>query len=118
MFARLLPPWAWGAMALVALAIAFGSGFQVASWKCDAAKTAALEAQQKAFDRQLAKQNDIASQYETRREQARQEGIARETQVRTIYRDVPVRADCAAPDSVRDILAEAVTSANTGQPGG
>lgn len=113
----IVPPWVKPALYGTAAVLVFSAGWVTNGWRWEAKQTAALEAQQKAHDRQLAKQNDIASQYETRREQSRQEGIAREAEVRTIYRDVPVPAECAAPDSVRDILAEAVTSANTGEPG-
>lgn len=116
----ILPVWWKPALAAVALSGAFLGGWTVNGWRWEAKQADALREQQAAFQRQLAKQHDIATNYEQGRETARVEYVTREGQVREIYREVEVPAECAAPDSVRSLLSEAVTSANSapGQPGG
>jgi hypothetical protein len=116
----ILPPWVKPALAAAALIGTAGATWQVQEWRHTAKQADALRAQQKAFERQLAKQDDIATEYEAERETARVEYITREGQVREIYREVEVPSSCAAPPAVRGVLSEAVTSANsaTGQSGG
>lgn len=116
----ILPVWVKPALAAVALSGAFSAGWTVNGWRMAAKAEKALIAQQKAFERQLAKQHDISAEYETGRETARVEYITREGQVREIYREIEVPSSCAAPPAVRGVLAEAVTSANAspGESGG
>jgi hypothetical protein len=116
----LIPLWAKASLAAAALIGTAGATWQVQEWRHTAKQADALRAQQKAFERQLAKANEIAAEYEAERETARVEYITREGQVREIFREVEVPSNCAAPPAVRGVLSEAVTSANsaTGQPGG
>lgn len=116
----IIPPWVKPAIAAVALVGAFSAGWTVNGWRWEAKQADALREQQEAFNRQLAKQDDIATEYEQSRERGRVQARDRETQVRTIYETVEVPGECAAPDSVRGVLSEAVASANTaaGQPDG
>lgn len=108
----LIPPWVrWVALALLAAAI-FGSGWQVRSWKCAAAQKEALQQAQKRFEAQLAKQNNESERYEAERNAAREESRNRETQVRTIYRDRVVPAECEPDPGAVSLLREAVDSAN------
>lgn len=114
----IVPTWVYPTAAAALLAIGFAGGWQVQGWRTAARHTAALEAAHKAYERRLATINEKAREYETDREAARVESNARQTQIRTIYRDVPVPAECEPPAGVRDVLTEAVRAANTGQPGG
>lgn len=109
----LIPPWVrWAALGLIAAAL-FASGFQVSSWRCEASQKAALEKAQREFEKQLAEQNEIARNYEEDRERVRTEYITREGAIREVYRDVPAPGpECAAPDAVRELLDNAVQSAN------
>lgn len=108
----ILPPWIYPTAAAALLAVGFAGGWTVQGWRMEAKQTAALEAQQKAFDRQLAKQNAAAAEYERDRETGRVEARTRETVIREIYRDVQVPAECEpGPDALR-VLDAAVTSAN------
>lgn len=112
----ILPPWVRPALAAAALLGTAGATWQVQEWRHTARQADALRAQQKAFERQLAKANDISAEYETSREADRVETRTRETTLREIYRDVEVPANCGAPDSVRRLLSESVTSANSDTP--
>jgi uncharacterized protein HemX len=112
----ILPPWVKTALAAAALLGTAGATWQVQEWRHAAKQADALRAQQKAFERQLARQHDIAAEYETERESARVEYITREGQVREIFREVEVPSNCAAPPAVRGVLSEAVTSANVDTP--
>lgn len=113
-------PWVKPALAAAALLGTAGATWQVQEWRHTAKQADALDKQRKAFERQLAKQHDIAAEYEASRETARVEYITREGQVREIYREIEVPSSCAAPPAVRGVLSEAVTSANAapGEPGG
>lgn len=117
---RLIPPWVYGIAAALALAAAFGAGFKVASWRCDAAKLKAVKEAIKQHDRQRAQVHKEASDYENDREQGRVEAADREGQIRTVFRDREVPGDCAAPEPVRSVLDDAIRSANArarGEPG-
>lgn len=118
---RLIPTWAWGAAAALALAGAFGAGFEVASWRCESEK---LEAVQRAIKRAEEARDRVhkeSTNYEQSRQQGRVEAAGREQAVREIYRTVEVPSECAAPDSVRSLLDGAVRAANGNtqrEPGG
>lgn len=118
-FGWLIPWWAYAIAAALAIGGAFSAGWQVRAWKCEAAQTKALKAQQIAFQKQLAQQQDESEQYEQERGAAREDSRERETEVRTIYKDRIVPGECAVPDDARRVLEQAVTDANraAGQPG-
>jgi hypothetical protein len=116
----ILPPQAKLAIGAVALLGAFSAGWKIESLRWHAHEAKALKQAQAAFQKQLAKQNKEATSYEQERETARVEYVTREGQIRTIYKDRVVPAECAAPDAVRSLLADAIASANssaTGKPG-
>lgn len=121
LLSRLVPPWAWAAIAVTLLAAAFGAGWKVRAWRCEAARIELVERQQKQFDRQLAQQQRESEAYERDQLQARDASRRRETEIRTIYRDVPVPAECEPPADVRSVLDDSVRAANAraaGQSGG
>lgn len=106
-------------LAAAALVMAFLGGVKVESiiWKAHEAD--ALKAQQIAFQKQLAKQQTESETYETERAKGQQDNRARQTEVRTIYRDRVVDPGCAVPDDARRLLQDATTGANraAGQSG-
>jgi hypothetical protein len=108
----IVPPWVYPASAAALLAIGFVGGWKVQSWRCDAEK---LEAVQRAIKRAEEARNKVheeSKSYEQTRETGRREAAEREGTIRTIYRDVQVPGECAAPDSVRGLLDGAVRAAN------
>jgi hypothetical protein len=106
-------PVTWcAAGALAAAALGFAGGWQVNGWRHDAKQVAALAKQQAAYEKRIALIHEKAREYEQEREAARVQSTARQTEIRTIYRDVAVPAECEPPERVRDILGEAVRDAN------
>jgi hypothetical protein len=110
----ILPPQAKLAIGAVALLGAFSAGWKIESLRWHAHEAKALKQTQAAFQQQLAKQNKEATSYEQERETARVEYVTREGQIRTIYKDRPVSAECEPPAGVRDVLSSAIGSANAG----
>lgn len=115
----IIPLWAYGAGGAVLLAVGAAGGWMVNDWRHDSKALDAMKAATKAVDDQRKAVDAAASKYETEK----QDGIVRQevrtNELRTIYRDRPVRSDCAAPDSVHGVLAGAVADANAraaGQP--
>lgn len=100
------------AIALGAAVVSFGAGWQIRSWKCESALLAQQEAAQKAFNDQLAHQNEESAGYESERAAAHTETVTREEKLRVIYQDRPIAGDCAAPDDARGVLDDAVQAAN------
>lgn len=93
---------------------AFGMGWKVRAWRCDAAILEAERAAEAQRARMQARVETSATDYETDRSEAHVASYERQDRVRTIYRDRPVRSDCAVPDDARRVLSEAVRAANTG----
>lgn len=90
--------------------------------KAKVARAEAAEiAARAAYKAEARRRATIGTEYE--REAANDRAVAtiREREITTIYRDIPVPAECAVPDDVRRVLAEAVAASNsstTGQLGG
>jgi len=103
------------AAAAVALAIGFGSGWQVHGWKTEAARAAALDLQAREQARDAIRVDAAATGYETQRAagQQRQRVITREVErVVEVYRDRP----CLDADGLR-IVAQAIGApATAGEP--
>lgn len=83
------------AIALGASAVAFGAGWQIRSWKCESALLAQQEADQKAFNDQLAHQNEESAGYEQERTDGTERKDAATVQIHTIYKDRVISPDCA-----------------------
>lgn len=96
---------------------AFGAGWKLRDWRCDAAVLKIERANAKASARMQDQADTAASDYETDRGQTYADSNIRQERIRTIYRDRPMRSDCAVPDDARRLLVEAVESANTGATG-
>lgn len=112
--------WIGLAIGLALVLTAFGAGWQVRAWRCDAALLAVAEANARATARMQDEANAASTEYEQDRSNGYAASQDRQERVRIIYRDRPVSGDCAVPDDARRVLDEAVRAANsgaTGQPG-
>lgn len=102
----------------VALAvIAFGAGWTVRDWRCDAAQTAALERAAKAEDEAENVVAESASVYEEDRAALAQVVTNERVTVREIYRDIEVPSDCAVDPAAVGVLAGARERANAAAAG-
>lgn len=95
-----------------ALALGLVSGWTVRDWKADSDSVAAYEKAEKVRERLQARYDSIALGYEADRANADANSIIRQTELRTIYRDIPTDGDCAAPDAARRLLENSVDEAN------
>lgn len=107
------------AVALGASVASFGAGWAVRGWRCDAALLKAQTEAQKAFNDQLAHQQDESAGYETDRTTGNERRDTAATQIRTIYRDRIVSPDCALAS--HSVLQSRIDDENTtlaGEPRG
>ena len=105
-----------GAALLIAGA---AGGWQVRSWKCDAAISRTLKAAEKERARLQAIVETQSTSYERERSDATVTNTVREHELRTIYRDKVVPGECAVPDAAVGVLEQARLDANariTGEP--
>lgn len=103
--------------ALAASVAAFGAGWQVRAWRCDAALSEALQQAEKQRAALQAQVELQSTNYEGERADASVDHTTRETTIRTIYRDIAVPADCAVPDAARSVLQGAIDRANARSAG-
>ena len=112
-----IPPWTYAVAAGVTFAAGFGTAWQVQQWRWQAHEAKELRAQERAFQRQLEQQQQESVRYEAERDAARVASRDRQETIREIYRDREVPGACAAPDSVRSVLEDAVDGANAAASG-
>ena len=115
----ILPPWAYLAGGALALTVAFGTGWTVRGWRCDAQIAGMERRLQEAADAAQQRANEASATYEEDR--AAQVVVARDTvtQVRTIYRDIPAPpVECVPPAGATRLLDAALarTGASAGEP--
>ena len=103
--------------ALGVTVLGFAAGWQVRSWRCDAALRDYEQAVQAEMDKRQQRYDAVSAQYEAERTNGQQQHSTRVDRISTIYKDRIIPADCAVPDDVRGLLVEAVTSANTDATG-
>lgn len=103
------------------LSLSFGAGWYVQGlrWDADIAKIErqAVEAQEAA----RAQMEAAATDYETFRAGNEQAETRTQTQIREVYRNVPVSTECTVPDDVVQLLDDAREAANratSGEPEG
>lgn len=106
--------------ALILAALSFGAGWKANDWRRDSQQ---LEAVKKGVEH-TAKQADTihteATRYNERKADADQNARARETEVRTIYKDRAVPGACEPDPSAVSVLDRAIADANAsarGEPG-
>lgn len=116
----ILPPWTYAAAGLATLALGFGAGWKVESWRWSASLLAQEVQAEKDQAAAQAHSDQQATTYEGERDEARDQASSREAQVRTIYKTITVAGDCAVPAPARSVLDDAVAAANAraaGKPG-
>jgi hypothetical protein len=119
-----MPLWAlYAGGALLLSVVGFGAGWPVRTWKADSDELAQYEA---GVERGKEKQQIVHLQAELHEQEstdAAADSIARQTEIRTIYRTerIEVPAECEPPADVLRVLDDAVGAANArvgGEPGG
>lgn len=97
---------------LGAAAVSAYAGWQVRDWACESAMLKTLEEQVEQEERIREQLDEQSRAYEQARSQANATGRARQADIRTIYRDVPVASSCDIPPDARSLLIEAIAEAN------
>jgi len=95
-------------------ALAFGivTGWTIRDWKAGSEAMETMAKAEKLRIQLQAKYDNLSIRYETDRATADNNQIIRQMKLRTIYRDVPVYSDCAAPDTARSLLQNSVDETN------
>lgn len=107
-----------GAAGLSLVVGAFG-GWQVRSWRCEASIAKIERQAEQARETMRTQMEAAATDYETFRAGNETAQVRTQTQIREVYRNVPVSSDCAVPDDVVGMLndaREAANSAASGEP--
>ena len=116
----IVPPWVYLAGGALALGISFGAGWKVRAWKCDAALVAAVKVGVKETKEQQDAVHAVAAQHAQETDDAAQATQVRQLEIRTIYKDRVVAADCEPPADALGVLdrgIEAATARAGGKPG-
>ncbi len=104
-----------------ALLCGLAAGWSIRDWKADADQLAVMEKNERQREELQARYDGLALGYEADRATASQNSTIRQTELRTIYRDLPIRDDCAAPVPAWSLLSDSVREANAraaGEPVG
>ncbi|WP_260927326.1 hypothetical protein [Novosphingobium sp. 9] len=115
----IVPTWAYAAGGLALAVAGFGAGWTAQGWHRDSGALKQVQATAKDLQKQTDRIDAAAATYEQSRQDAGVRSETRTNEIRTIYKDRPVSADCAAPDAVRSVLDDAVADANaraSGEP--
>lgn len=94
------------------LLIGLVTGWTIRDWKAGSEAASAMAKAEKVRQELQAKYDDIAIRYEINKAESDNNQIIRQMKLRTIYRDVPVYSDCAAPDTARSLLQNSVDETN------
>ncbi len=108
----IIPMQAKAALAAGALLGASYAGWTVRAWKCEAALTDVLRAQEAQRATNQTKAETAATEYEGQRHAIQTETRTREVEMRTIYRDAP--ANCALDPAAVRLLEQAASRVNSG----
>jgi hypothetical protein len=112
-----IPLWAYGAGGAALLAIGIAGGWTVRGWKADA-DTAKIERKlEEEAARQRARADAAASGFEINRDAVDRQNYATNTVIRETFREIPVPAECAAPEPVADSLRAATRATNAAVTG-
>lgn len=108
----------WKLYAAGALVLASGfSGWKIRDWQCDAAQARVSRVQ---IERTAAANEAVdaaATTYETQRQDISHATAQDRVVIRTVFRDLAVRGDCAAPDDAVSVLDRAIERANAAAAG-
>lgn len=116
-----MPP-TWALLAggsLLISAVAFGAGWQVRTWKADSDQLEAVEAGIARGKEQQQLADYKAGRYEEHRDEAQAVTLARDTEIRTIYRTqrVVVPTECVPPADALRVLDAAIGDASAAASG-
>lgn len=106
-----------GYVAAGALAMGILGGWTVRDWKADADYAAALRKAEAEQAKIQQKADESSQKYEEFRDQLDVERMQTRNTVREIYRNVPVRTECAAPIPAVGLLAQQIADANAAASG-
>lgn len=95
----IIPPWVYAAGAAATVALSFGAGWQVRSWRCDAQVAAIERRLVEARDAAQARRDNASTTYEQNRAVVATEARTAPPTVRTIYRDLPPVPTACEPNS-------------------
>lgn len=102
-----------------AAAVGLLAGWTVRDWKSDADLLAAQHRADKAMAEARDKLDKKAEEFEAFRQQNDGKRVETKNTLREIYRNVPVRTECASPPAavgLLDSLVDQANSASSGQP--
>jgi uncharacterized protein YPO0396 len=92
-------------------------GWTVRDWKADADRAAAVKKAEKERAALQARVDAVSGEYEEFRNKQNIQRVETRNTIREIYRNVPVRIDCAAPDPAIGLLEQRVQAANAAASG-
>lgn len=110
-----MTPWIYGLGGTLIAGALFG--WTVRDWKADSDTLAATAAANERYDERVEEAAARSVAYEELAQQIRATERVDRVQIKEIYRDVEVPADCAVPDDARSLLDDAVRRANNAATG-
>jgi hypothetical protein len=113
----MIPPWVLAGAAGVCILTGLAGGWTLRDWKADSDELAALEKAERTRDDLQKKLFTQATSFETWRDKLEVNKVENRNTIREVFRNVPVRADCAAPAAAYSMLAAQVTAANAAAAG-
>jgi hypothetical protein len=108
----MIPLQVYAGGALLLTVVGFGAGWTVRDWKADSDQLGAVKAGIERGKEQQELADYRAGRYEDQRHEAQQQSILRDTEIRTIYRDVEVPSECEPPAAALLVLDNAAASAS------
>ena len=113
----MIPPWVLAGAAGVCILTGLAGGWTLRDWKADSDELAALQKAEATRDDLQKKLFAQATSFEAWRDKLEVNKVENRNTIREVFRNVPVRADCAAPVAAYGLLAAQVTAANAATTG-
>lgn len=113
----MIPPWILGGAAAVCIATGLAGGWTARDWKADSDQLAILQKEAAERSKLQEKLFAQATSFEEWRNKLEVNKVENRNTIREVFRNVPVRADCAAPAAAYSMLAVQVTAANAAAAG-
>lgn len=113
----MIPPWVLAGAAGVCILTGLAGGWTLRDWKADSDELAALQKAEQTRDELQKKLYAQATSFEVWRDKLEVDKVENRNTIREVFRNVPVRADCAAPVAAYSMLAAQVSAANAAAAG-
>lgn len=113
----MIPPWVLAGAAGVCILTGLAGGWTLRDWKADSDELAALQKAERTRDDLQKKLYAQATSFEVWRDKLEVNKVENRNTIREVFRNVPVRADCAAPVAAYSMLAAQVSAANAAAAG-